>query len=138
MEENALTDVSSAPWLYSDVRSCCCQSVHAFTSMYDSTLLGCTIFTQKAFLHEISITEIIQTTNLILFPLLILGNLSMKYFIGQSLKFFILVTLWYACTMLGFAGTICLPIMLIVIRAYLMQAYPCHAFEKYLRFYVAT
>ena len=34
------------PWPYSDIRSCCHQSVHAFTSRYDSTLLDCT------FLHR--------------------------------------------------------------------------------------
>ena len=29
------------PWPHSDIRSCCHQSLHAFTSRYDSTLLGC-------------------------------------------------------------------------------------------------
>ena len=40
--------------LHSDTRSCCRQSIHAFTSRYDSTLLGHTIFTLKvSLLHGI-------------------------------------------------------------------------------------
>ena len=42
-------------WPYSDIRSCCCQYVHAFISRYDSTLLGCAVFTLKVFLHEITV-----------------------------------------------------------------------------------
>ena len=33
---------------------CCCQSVHAFTSRYDSTLFGHAFFTLKVFLHDIT------------------------------------------------------------------------------------
>ena len=41
------------PWPYFDIRYCCFQSVHSFTSRYDSTFFGCTFFTLKVFLHEI-------------------------------------------------------------------------------------
>ena len=42
------------PWPHSDIRSCCYLSLHAFTSRYDSTLLGLVFFTTKVFLDEIS------------------------------------------------------------------------------------
>ena len=35
-----------------DIRACCHQSVHAFTSRYDFTLLGHTFCTPKVFLHD--------------------------------------------------------------------------------------
>ena len=38
-----------SPWPYSDIRSCCRQSLHAFTSRYDSTLLGRTFLHQRCF-----------------------------------------------------------------------------------------
>ena len=41
-----MCSVCLAPWLYSDIRSCCRQSIHAFTSKYDSTLLGYTFYTK--------------------------------------------------------------------------------------------
>ena len=34
------TEYAKALWPYSDVRPCCHQSVHAFTSRYDSSLLA--------------------------------------------------------------------------------------------------
>ena len=37
------------PWPHSDIRSCCRQSAHVFTSRYDSTLLGHAFFTPKVF-----------------------------------------------------------------------------------------
>ena len=40
-------------WPHSDITSCCCRSLHAFTSRLDSTLFGCAFFTLKVFLHEI-------------------------------------------------------------------------------------
>ena len=43
------------PWPHSDIRSCCHQSAHVFTSRYDSTLLGRIFFTPKVFLDEIYI-----------------------------------------------------------------------------------
>ena len=42
------------PCSHSDIRSCCRQSLHTFTSRYDSTLLGRIFFTPKVFLHEIT------------------------------------------------------------------------------------
>ena len=36
------------------IRSCCCQSIYAFSSRHDSTLLGHVFFRSKMFLHEIS------------------------------------------------------------------------------------
>ena len=45
-----------SPRPYSDIRTFCYQSVYAFTSRYDSTLLGLTFFTPKVFLHKINIT----------------------------------------------------------------------------------
>ena len=36
-----------------DIKSCCRQSAHVFTSRYDSSLLGHAFFTPKVFLHEI-------------------------------------------------------------------------------------
>ena len=42
-------------WPHCDIRSCCHQSLYAFTSRYDSTLLGRIFLYQKAFLHEIFI-----------------------------------------------------------------------------------
>ena len=44
----------SLGWLHSDIRSCCRQSAHVFTSRYDSALLGCAFFIPKVFLDEIS------------------------------------------------------------------------------------
>ena len=43
--------------VFSDIRSCCCQSVYTFTSRCDSTLLGCTYLTPKLFLHELNYTH---------------------------------------------------------------------------------
>ena len=41
-------------WPYSDIRSFCCQSVHAFNSRYDSTLLGCTfLYTEDVIAWDI-------------------------------------------------------------------------------------
>ena len=50
------------PWLHSDIRSCCCRSLHAFTSGYNSTLLGhsTSLFTLKVFLHEMNFYIIIM------------------------------------------------------------------------------
>ena len=45
--------VYAKPWPHSDIRSCCCQFLYAFTSRYDSTLLGLVFYTAKVFLHEI-------------------------------------------------------------------------------------
>ena len=41
------------PWPHSDIRFCCHQSAHVFTSRYDSILLH-SFFTLKVILHEIS------------------------------------------------------------------------------------
>ena len=35
------------PWPYSNIKSCCPQVVHVFTSRYHSTLLGDTMFYTK-------------------------------------------------------------------------------------------
>ena len=43
------------PRLHSDIRSCCRQSTHVFTSRYDSTLLGHAFFTTKVVFNEIYI-----------------------------------------------------------------------------------
>ena len=48
------------PWPHSDIRSFCRQSPHAFTSRYDSTLLGHIFFIPKVFLREIHIKLIVQ------------------------------------------------------------------------------
>ena len=51
-----ICSIYKAPWPYCDIRSCCHQSVHAFTSRYDSTLLGCTfVFTDVVFAWDIII-----------------------------------------------------------------------------------
>ena len=52
------------PWPYSNIISCCHQSVHAFTFRYNSTLLGHSIFPPKVLLHEMYITD--STKKLIL------------------------------------------------------------------------
>ena len=44
-----MCSVCQAPWPYSDIRSCCRQSLHAFTSRYDSTLLGRTFLHRRCF-----------------------------------------------------------------------------------------
>ena len=41
----------------SDIRSCCRQSAHVFTSRYDSTLLGRAFFYTKGVLDEIQYTD---------------------------------------------------------------------------------
>ena len=49
--------VCKACWPYSDIRSCCYQSVYAFTSRYDSILLGSTFLHRKVLLHKIHHTH---------------------------------------------------------------------------------
>ena len=41
-------------WLHSDIRPCCCRSLHTFTFRHDFTLLSHTVFTPKVVLHETS------------------------------------------------------------------------------------
>ena len=49
-----MCSVYAKHWPHSDIRSCCCQSVHALTFRYDSTLATWSrFFTPKVFLHEI-------------------------------------------------------------------------------------
>ena len=48
--------------MHSDIRSCCRQSAHVFTSRYDSTLLGRAFFTPKVF--WMSITYLLQNQSL--------------------------------------------------------------------------
>ena len=44
------------PLLHFDIRPCCHQSAHAFTSWYGSPLLDCTFLHWRVFMHEIIIT----------------------------------------------------------------------------------
>ena len=53
-----------SPWSYIDISSCCRQSVHAFTSRYDSTLFSCTILHRRCFCISFSIYTGLQLVGL--------------------------------------------------------------------------
>ena len=46
------------PWPYTDIRSCCHRSLHAFTFRHDSTVLGRATFYTESVLHEILSAEL--------------------------------------------------------------------------------
>ena len=91
--------------MYSDIRSCCCQSVHTFTFRYIFTLLGCTFFTPKVFLHELYISNHIngsrnhlnsqlESDNQV--EILESGIIISMFIFGYLLFFYVLWTMW--CT----------------------------------------
>ena len=55
-----MCSVYLAPQPYCDIRCCCCQSVNAFTSRSDSTLLSYTFLTLNVFLHNIRIISFVR------------------------------------------------------------------------------
>ena len=50
------------------IRYRCCQFLHAFTSRYDSTLLGCISFYTKVFLHAINMYISASSSRILLYP----------------------------------------------------------------------
>ena len=54
------------PWLHCDhdIRSCCRQSLHVFTSRYDSILLDCIFFTPNVFYMRLILLRPLQLVTL--------------------------------------------------------------------------